>query len=428
MKKMKFLAIAAAILALCVVFAACGGPETPSEQKEKITLTVWGSQEDQAMLKEMCDAYAKANPDKEYKFLFGVQGEGDAADKVLNDVTSGPDVYSFASDQINKLIAGGALARLGGTYEAYVKENNSATSVDAATFGDQLMAYPFTEDNTLFLYYDKSVLGAEDVDSLDELLDKAHAAGKKVHFKLNDDGWYLSSFFFAYDDLKYNVTYDESLKETAVDINYNSANGLKVMKALVEYVNHPALVIQTDDSKLIAGFTPTADGVVEVAAGVSGVWNAKTIEELLGENMGVAKLPTVQIGGETKQLTTYMGCKLMGVNGYSQNKAEAHKLAQWLTNEENQVKRYEIRGFGPSNKVAAANEKIKNDKVLSAVLAQAQFSRAQKSVPGNYWTPMGSLITDFIERKEAGTLKDYTDAELQELLDALVSQIAKQPE
>ena len=290
---------------------------------------------------------------------------------------------------------------------------------------NMLYAYPCTEDNTLFLYYDKSVIGDDQVDTLDELLDAAHAAGRKVHFKLNDDGWYLSSFFFACDDLAYNVTYDAALTEQKVDINYNNANGLAVMKALVQYVNHPALVIQTDDSKLIAGFTPTAEGKVEVAAGVSGIWNAKAVQDQLGENMGVAKLPTVQIGGEEKQLTTYMGCKLVGVNGYSKNVGEAHKLAQWLTNEQNQIKRFETRGFGPSNKNVAASETVANDPVISAVMDQAKFSRAQKSVPGNYWTPMGSLITPFIERKEEGTLLNYTDAELQELLDALVQQIAK---
>ena len=381
------------------------------------------------MLKEMCAAFAAANPEKEYKFLFGVQGESDAADKVLNDVTSGPDVFSFSSDQINKLIAGGALARVGGQAETDVKNNNSATSVDAATITvngeNQLYAYPCTEDNTLFLYYDKSVIGDDQVDTLDELLDAAHAAGRKVHFKLNDDGWYLSSFFFAYPELGYEVTYNEAMTETGVTINYNNAQGLAVMKALVKYINHPALVIQTDDSKLIAGFTPTAEGKVEAAAGVSGTWNVQAVEGLLGDNMGVAKLPTVEIDGEQKQLTTYMGCKLIGVNGYSQNKGEAHKLAQWLTNEQNQLKRFETRGFGPSNKAVAASEAVANDPVISAVMEQAKFSRAQKSVPGNYWTPMGALITPFIERKEAGTLADYTDAELQELLDALVSQIAK---
>ena len=446
MKKFKLVNIVAAILVFTLTlfaFVGCNGNnndkgntgdtgdtgDTGNVKKEKITLTVWGSQEDQEMLKAMCAAYAAANPEKEYKFLFGVQSESDAADKVLGDVTSGPDVFSFASDQINKLIAGGALARIGGQAEADVKANNTATSVESASVTingeSQLYAYPCTEDNTLFLYYDKSVMGTDDIDTLDDLLDAAAAAGKKVHFKLNDDGWYLSSFFFAYDDLAYNVTYDEALKETAVSINYNTTNGLEVMKALKKYVNHEALVIQTDDSKLIAGFTPTAEGKTEVAAGVSGVWNAKAIKELLGDNMGVAKLPTVTMGGEEKQLTTYMGCKLIGVNGYSQNKAEAHKLAQWLTNEQNQIKRFETRGFGPSNKAAAANEAVQNDPVLSAVMAQAQYSRAQTSVPGNYWTPMGALITPFIERKEAGTLLDYTDAELQELLDALVAQIAK---
>ena len=430
----KFLIIIASLLVLCLALVSCGGGNTDNGgndegKKEKVTLTVWGSQEDQEMLKEMCAAYAAANPDKEYKFLFGVQGEGDAADKVLNDVTSGPDVFSFASDQINKLIAGGALARIGGQAEQDVIANNSATSVDAATITvngeNQLFAYPCTEDNTLFLYYDKSVIADDQIDTLDELLDAAHKAGRKVHFKLNDDGWYLSSFFFAYPELKYEVAYNEAMVETSVNLNYNNAQGLAVMKALVKYVNHPALVIQTADDKLIAGFTPTAEGTVEAAAGVSGTWNRKAVYDLLGDNMGVAKLPTVEIDGEQKQLTTFMGCKLIGVNGFSQNKAEAHKLAQWLTNEENQLKRFETRGFGPSNKNVAASEAVANDPVISAVMDQAKFSRAQKSVPGTYWTPMGTLITPFIERKEAGTLADYTDAELQELLNALVQQIAK---
>ena len=432
MKNIKILALIVAVLALCFALVACNNNPTPDPDdgpKEKVTLTVWGAEEDQEMLKEMCAAFAAANPDKEYKFLFGVQSESDAADKVLNDVTSGPDVFSFASDQINKLYAGGALARIGGANETAVKEMNSAGSVDAATITvggvDQLFAYPCTEDNTLFLYYDKSVIGEDDIDTLDELLDAAQAAGKKVHVKLNDDGWYLSSFFFADPTLAYNVTYNESMVETAVTLNYNNPQGLAVMRALTKYVNHPALVIQTDDSKIIAGLTPDANGNVEVAAAVSGTWNAAAIKGLLGDNMGASKLPTVSIGGEQKQLTTYMGCKLIGVNGYSQNKGEAHKLALWLTNEENQLKRYETRGFGPSNKNVAASEAVANDVVISAAMEQAKYSRAQKGVPSNYWTPMGALITPFIERKEAGTLLDYTDAELQELLDSLVSQIAK---
>lgn len=409
-------------LLLCLSLVACGDKPDDNNEKTKYTLTVWGAQEDQAMLKEMCAAYAKANPQNEYKFLFGVQGENDAADKVLNDVTSGPDVYSFPSDQINKLYAGGALARIGGEIEKNIKEVNSEGSIDAATITingeNQLFAYPSTGDNCYFVYYDKRVFGEEDLLTFDAMLAKAGAAGKKVHFKLNDDGWYLSSFFFTNPELKYEVTYNENMVEQSVAINYNSAAGLDVMKSLRTYVNNDALVAQTDDSKIIAAFTSG-----EAAAAVSGTWNASIIKDLLGDNMGVCKLPTAEIGGKQVQLSGYMGYKLIGVNGYSKQKGEAHKLAQWLTNEQNQLKRFETRGFGPTNKVVSEMDVVVNDPVISVVLQQSLFNRAQKGVPGNYWTPMGSLITPLITAKAEG--KDVSDSELQTLLDNLCSQIAK---
>ena len=412
---------------------ACGEDEengngAGSGDREKVTLTVWGAENDQVMLKEMCQAFADANPDKEYKFLFGVQGEGDAADKVLNDVTAGPDVFSFASDQINKLIAGGALARIGGANETTVKENNSAGSVDAATITvngeDRLYAYPATGDNNYFVYYDKRVFTEpSQLASLESMLATADAAGKKVHFKLNDDGWYLSSFFFTNPDLGYEVTYNENMVEQSVTINYDSAAGLEVMKSLRTYLNHNALVAQTDDSKIIAAFTEN-NGTLEAAAAVSGTWNAVTIKNLLGENMGVCKLPTVNISGEDVQLSGFMGYKLIGVNGYSQNKAEAHKLALWLTNQQNQLKRFQDRGFGPTNNVVAAMSEVQNDEVIAAVLDQAQYNRAQKGVPGNYWTPMGSLITEIITAKDEGTT--VSDERLMELLVACCQAIRRE--
>jgi arabinogalactan oligomer/maltooligosaccharide transport system substrate-binding protein len=411
---------------------SCGGNQGTNpggnNKKDKITLTVWGAENDQAMLKEMCAAYAEANPDKEYKFLFGVQGEGDAADKVLNDVTAGPDVFSFASDQINKLIAGGALARIGGANETTVKEINSEGSVDAATITvngeDRLYAYPSTGDNCIFVYYDKSVYtDPSQLATLDAMLDTAQAAGKKVHFKLNDDGWYLSSFFFTNPMLKYNVTYNENMVEQAVSINFDDPAGVEVMKALRTYLYHDALVAQTDDTKIIAALTPDQNGHVEAAAAISGTWNATIIKGLLGENMGVCKLPTANISGEQIQLSGFMGYKLIGVNGFSQNKGEAHKLAMWLTNQENQLKRFQVRGFGPTNKVVSEMDEVKNDAVIAAVLDQAQYMRAQKGVPGNYWTPMGSLITPIILAKDEQ--KEISDAELLELLVATCDSIRK---
>ncbi len=425
-KSMRIFCLVMTLLMVVSAMTACA-PAEEAGSGEKITLTVWGAQEDQAMLKEMCAAYAEANPQNEYKFLFGVQGEADTADKVLNDVTSGPDVFSFPSDQLTRLYTGGALARIGGDIEADLKASNSAASIDAATLTiggeDQLYAYPVTADNCYFVYYDKTVFtNPEDMTSLDKMLDVAEAAGKTVHFKLNDDGWYLSSFFFADESLKYEVTYDDNMQETAININYNDAAGLETMKALRSYINRDGLVVQTDDSKIIAAMTEN-NGQREAAAVITGIWNAKTLQELLGDNLGYCKLPTANIGGTETQLSGYMGYKLMGVNGYSKNKGEAHKLAQWLTNEQNQIKRFETRGFRPTNIKADAMEAVVNDPVLAAIREQAQYNRNQKGVPSTYWTPMGSLITPLVTAKANG--EEVTDGQLQEFLDALCNQIKK---
>lgn len=405
-----------------------GNSNSNTGNKKQITLTVWGAQEDQQMLKEMCDAYAGENPDNDYKFQFGVLGEGNSSDKILNDVEAGPDVFSFPSDRINTFYAGGALARIGGDIEARVKAENTEGSVDAATVKvngeDHLYAFPVTGDNCYFLYYDKSVFkNPEDLQSMDKILDVAEAAGKKVHFKINDDGWYLASFFFADEDLKYDVTYNDRMVEEKIEINFDSEDGLEVMKSIRHYINRDGFVAQTDDSKIIAAFTPDKSGKRECAAAVSGTWNASTIKQLLGDNMGVCILPTVKIGGEDVRLSGFMGYKLMGVNGYSKNKGEATKLAAFLTNEQNQLKRFKDRGFGPTNKKAASATEVVNDPVISVVLEQAAYNRAQKNVPSTFWTPMASLITPLLTAKAEG--KTVTDEQLRGYLDALCKQIRK---
>ncbi len=393
--------------------------------KTKVTLTIWCSAADQAMTKAMCAAYAAANPQNEYKFLFGIQEENNTAEKVLNDVKNGPDIYSFPSDQINRLYAGGALARIGGSIEANIKDVNTPESVDAATINvngqDYLIAYPVTGDNCYFVFYDKRVHSEADLGSLDTMLATAALANKQVHFKLNNDGWYLSSFFFTNPELKYDVTYSEVMAETGVEINYDTPAGLTVMQAIQNYVQNPAFYVTTDDAILTNAFV---DGTA--SAGITGTWNAKAIEEALGaENVGFCKLPTAKIGGQDTQLSGYKGYKLMGVNAMSQNKAEAHKLAQWLTNAENQVTRYETRRFNPTNKAALENEKVKADLMMQVVAEQFTYNRTQKGVPTTYWSPMAGLIQPIVNAAASEDKTPVPDSELQQALKDLCEAIRK---
>ena len=122
--------------------------------------------------------------------------------------------------------------------------------------------------------------------------------------------------------------------------------------------------------------------------------------------MGTSKLPTFTVEGEQVQMSSFAGYKLIGVNGYSKNKGDAHKLALWLTNYENQMMRYKERGFAPTNVQAAQSEEVLADPVLSALAAQRQFARTQKDVPNSYWTPMKGFGSALIAAKNGSLSRD----------------------
>ena len=74
----------------------------------------------------------------------------------------------------------------------------------------------------------------------------------------------------------------------------------------------------------------------EVIAGISGVWDVMNAKEAWGADYGACKLPAYTCAGREVQRASFTGYKMMGVNAYSKNKDWACKLADWMTNEENQ--------------------------------------------------------------------------------------------
>ena len=349
----------------------------------------------------MCDAFAAANTDKNYTFSFGVVGEGDAKKVILDDPDAAADVFGFANDQIADLVSAGALAQIGGSYKTTVESENIAGSVEAASIDGKLYAFPMTADNGYFLYYNKSVF-ENPPDTLDEILEKC-TDGRKFAMKLSDS-WYLASFFLT-------AGCDFAEDKT---VNFNSSAGLAAataMNALCKdsrYINFGA----DYDSSVVSGF---GDG--SVIAAVSGTWIAEKIANEIGaENLGATKLPKIMIDGEERQMIAFAGYKLVGVNAASKHPEDAIKLAAWLTNEENQLKRFEERRMGPSNIKAADNEAVKNDVALAALSQQIEFSVSQNNVPSSYWTVAEGFGTDLVSGK-------ISDDKLQSMLATLTDSI-----
>ncbi|HJD22144.1 MAG TPA: extracellular solute-binding protein [Candidatus Gemmiger faecigallinarum] len=343
-----------------------------------VTLTMWGAEEDQTMLREMADAFIAENADKgNITINIGAVSEADAKDNVLTDPTAAADVYAFADDQLNELVAAGALQEV--TLNADdVKSRNLEGSVEAASMDGKLYAYPMTADNGYFLYYDSSVISAEDAQTVDGILAAAAAAGRTFDMTLND-GWYIYSFFAG-------AGLEATLADDGVNTvcNWNEAPGADVAQAVMDIASNSAFV-SAPDADIVSGIK---NGTV--CAAVSGTWNAKVAQETWGENYAATKLPTYTLGGEQVQMGSFAGYKLVGVNPHSANVGVAMMLADYITNEANQQKRFEDRQLGPSNINVNASDAVQSAPAIAALAAQSDFADLQR-VGANYWDPAASL-------------------------------------
>lgn len=371
-----------------------------------VELTVWSEPDNFDTLNKMIDSFKEEYAGQaEFEITLAEGSDASTKDDLLGDIHNGADIFPFADDQLSAMVAAGALYPVPNADE--VKSANLEASVEAATINDTLYAYPMTADNGYFLYYDKSVLTEEDVQTMDGLLAALEAAGKTFSMELNS-GWYLYTFF-GNTGLEFGINDDGVTNYCNWNSTEGDIKGIDIAQAILNMTASPAFVAQAD-SDFIANI---GDGTV--AAAISGVWNAVSVQEAWGDNYGAVKLPTYTVAGQQVQMSSFKGYKMMGVNAYSKYPEWAAKLADWLTNEENQTLRFEERGQGPSNINAAASDAVNQSPAIQAVIAQSEFGKLQR-VGNTYWTPCST----FGDTMAAG---NPTNQDLQEIMDILVEGI-----
>lgn len=391
--------------------------EAADASNETVTLTLWGAEEDQALLAQLVEDFKAAYPDQTFDIQIGVESESTAKDTVLTDIEAAADVFAFANDQLNDLVSAGALLNLSGDVSAVlpaytdktledVLAANGEGSVAAATKDGNVYAFPMGGGNNYFLYYDSTKITADQAKSWDELLSAAEAAGGKVGMTFAS-GWYNASFFLGagfISDMNPDGT-------TVIDWNGTSADGytgVDVAKAMTAIAAHP-------------GFLAIADGDIsnQIASGavcavVSGTWDAGAAETAFGEGYAATKLPTFTCAGDQVQMSCFSGFKLMGVNAYSKNSGWAVLLAEFLTNEASQTARFETRQLAPTNLNAAANDAVTSNVAIAASAAQDVYGSVQ-NVGGKFWDPTATF-GQMIANGELGS----DDAAIQAALDTLV--------
>ena len=363
--------------------AAVGGTMSGCSEggSENVHLMVWSPSQDQAKdsgewLQTCCNRFAELHPEWNITFVYGVADEAGAAGTVSQDAEASADVFMFANDTLTTLTDAGALAKFGGIYADEIANTNSQGLVDSLTMDGYIYGVPFTT-NTWFMYYDKSVFSEDDIKNLDTMLAKG-----VVSFPFTNS-WYLPAFYFGNGCTLFG---DGTQEELGVD--FSGQKAVDVTNYLIDLYNNPNFIVDADGS----GMAGLRDGSIKAI--FTGSWDAVAIKEILGDNMGVAALPTFTLNGEEKQMYAYAGSKAIGVNTNSKYMVQAIQLAIYLGGAEAQQLHYDLRTVIPCNTELLADPAIASDELVAA--QNETFDRTSILQPfvasmTNCWTPVENL-------------------------------------
>ena len=167
---------------------------------------------------------------------------------------------------------------------------------------------------------------------------------------------------------------------------FNSPNGLIAAKGMKKLVDSPMYLSSSDGAGFDAG----------CAIVVTGTWAYNTVEGILGDNMGVADLPSFEVDGQEYHMGSFSGFKLLGVKPQTDavKSAALHKLAQYLTGEQGQMERFQAAAWGPSNINDQASEAVQANAALAALIEQNKYATVQGQIAGSWWDIAKVIGTD----------------------------------
>lgn len=381
MKRKSVTAVTAALtIALAAGLGGCGSAES-SGSKESVRLMVWSPSGDQSKdtgewLQKTCESFAQLHPEWDITFVYGVADEAGAAGQVAQDAEASADVFMFANDTLTTMTDAKALAKFGGKYREQIESTNSQEVIDSLTMDGELYGVPFTT-NTWFMYYDKSVFSEEDVKNLDTMLEKG-----VVSFPFTNS-WYLPAFYLGNGCTLFGDGTDES-----AGVDFAGEKAVEVTHYLIDLIDNPNFVVDADGS----GMAGLRDGSINAI--FTGSWDAENIREILGDNMGVAALPTYTLNGKEVQMLAYAGSKAIGVNPNCEDMVPAVELAIYLGSAEAQQSHYDLRSVIPCNTQLLESAEIAADPLVQAqndTFNETSILQPFVSGMNNCWTPVENM-------------------------------------
>lgn len=410
------------ILAVSLSLLGCGKAQP---------LTIWVGAESvefyTAKMTEYVTAY-NASHTEAFPYEVSVLGvdTGSAAATFLDDTQAGADIFTIAHDNLGKLISGSsAIAPI--TSEALLAQiaaDNSQTFLDVikGTVGgvEYTFGVPYIAQS-LVLYYNTSLLTAEDVQTWEGIQEVALGLGKQSVSLLGDDGFNNSFLLLA----RNAETFQTSLRlYEGGDITDCDATG----DDIVSIMRWGQWFFTTPSG---ARFPSSSGWEVELSTGASlsligGAWNFKAAEAALGENLGIATLPSFTItsaqaygtiaAGTEFYSGSFTDTKMFVMKKGSEKAAYLEDILLFLTSVDMQEQSFNECQNLPSYKNAATEFEGMQADTIEAKLAAAQIGMFTHGEPqpfgyssklNFYYYSKGApaLLREILENKDG----EFTD-------------------
>ena len=370
--------------------AACGNGNSSAEgdTEEGKTLTVSVDSGYKDYINEIKDTFEKEN---DVKIKLVEKDMFDQLESLALDgpAGKGPDVMMAAYDRI------GALGQQGHLAEVKLGNESAYDETDKAqvTYGGKIYGEPAVIE-TLVLYYNKDL-----VDTAPATFKDLENLSKDSRFAFESEAGKNTGFLAKWTDFYYSygliagyggyVFGDDGTDPS--DIGLNNAGAVEGISYATDWFQN-VWPKGMQDIKSAGDFASQQFMSNKTAAIIDGPWQAQTYKEN-NINYGVAKIPTLNNG---QPYQPFGGGKGWVVSNYAKNKDLSQKWLDYVTNQENQEKFFEMVNEIPANQQARETAKAKNDELTTAVIEQYETAQAMPNIPemGEVWTGAENLMFD----------------------------------
>jgi arabinogalactan oligomer/maltooligosaccharide transport system substrate-binding protein len=229
----------------------------------------------------------------------------------------------------------------------------------------------------------------------------------KVAFPM-DNSWYIAAFYVANGC----TLFGENGSDADAGFDFSGDKAVAVTNYLVDLIANP-------------NFSNGDVGTnADAKAFFSGTWDYQKAVDAYGDNLGIAAPPSINIGGEMKQMKSFAGSKAIGVNPatalYKEHPEIAVALAAYLGGTDAQKAHYELRNIIPTDNNITVDDPLA--KAQMDTMSFASIVQPLQANMGNYWTPAESMGKELV----AGTVTHDNAADKTEAMNTSMNTSAVQ--